>query len=263
MNETKNNVTRSGLYLGKDVTGSLFSLEPGNVLIIGDIGHGFETLMNSILCNQLYMSNPKAESIIVYMDEGVLSPEWLVSGSGCELFNKIYGESDLNKRPVFEEAVSSVGRIVADRVGLIKLYGDIPEDVDRKHYTVFFVIGSKTKELEYSASFNQLLNLAYHCKQDIRINVDIVLALQHHMPINCDGDFDYVVCTPLGDDEFSRMVIGSDLAARGPEKYGVIYYHKWGKGLPASKLTVQYRPDTFIRKLLKAFKVKSGNKSDK
>lgn len=255
MSEIKNNVTRQGIYLGKTTTGSLECLPPGNVLIVGQTGHGFETLMNSILCNHMYMGNPKEEKILLYYDKMSVSPEWEKGWEGCPIIGGVYGEKE-DSRDVLSDFASGIGMLVADRVGFLGRDGVLPED-NNCHYTVFAVFNKNVRSLDDNPDFCKLMMCAHSCRENKNINIDFVIALEHHVP-DINHVFNWVCCTPLGDDEFANVVMGSNYPARSPWSYGVVFYRQNHAGYPISKLNVIYRPDTYIQKLLKSFKVKKS-----
>lgn len=259
MSEIKNNVTRQGIYLGKTTTGALECLPPGNILIVGQNGHGFETLMNSILCNHMYMGNPKEEKILLYHDWMSVSPEWGKGWEGCPIIGGVYGEKE-DSKDMLSDFASGIGMLVADRVGFLGRDGVLPED-NNCHYTVFAVFTKNVRSLDDNPDFCKLMMCAHSCREDRNINIDFVIALEHHVP-DINHVFNWVCCTPLGDDEFANVVMGNNYPARSPWSYGVVFYRQNHPGFPVSKLNVIYRPDTYIQKLLKSFRVKKPKQSD-
>ena len=267
-NLTDENAFRSALIVGQGEDGSLVPLDDGNTFMYCRFGQGGATCVASFMVNMLMWNGPKELRLWVSGDKCAgefLLEDWAKLVGSNTILAEYTWSDEKDKVLIVLEAIErfysqavlphiELQKIV-DAEGIDKLNADQKYEYDRKRVLMLNMLltGDEGMQMILIA-----LRKVFEA-QKADNGIGVVISNSDWIPdqYTLNECFNNVVCTPCST-EASWKLLGSSIAGDSKVHSGVVWFKRRDDKVQAIK--IKYRPDSFIRKLIKAFKVKGKNK---
>ena len=253
------------IVVGVSEGGELVTLKPGNVFVHGHLGAGTATFVQSILASALMWNGPRDLRIWVandYYAGDWLIPEW------CRITddNSIVVDYTIEEKSGgYEDIINSIDRFYEKAViwrtnlrNRVKLEGDAnlsQHESDMLNAECVLMVNMFNLHTSAERSiFNSLMKVFKAQEEDTSIRVIIVGQDWSWSPDIVFKYFSTLICTPCKE-EYSKLLLRNNCASSTKYKAGCIWIRQVGD-IECRFAQVVYRPDTFLRKLIKAFHIK-------
>lgn len=245
---------RVNMYLGKNKKGDIIAFPAGSLIVSGRLGSGMNTFYNNLLLSFVENCKPDTYNLHLWSDY-----ECSVWYDAFDSKHRLTSFKEINYAFEGKACEKSLVHFICTACDEIKRREALQEsDLLTREFYVIDLSNPNLWDNFYDTTQEGICNiLCMYISRGDSVGVHFILTTQLSIPESRLPKLFTYRASLRNYEESSRQVLGSDIAYTDDSaKHGVIWVKSDYDDVPA-KLWYTFRPNTFIKKIIKAFGVSS------